>query len=315
MSLFKSSKFDLTSVKILATLAKFFNVDSFAISEAEMIFESYKKYKLETDNLVSAFSEDIMDINSLNSSLSNIKDYSLFYSFCFDYYKYIPIIIALQGYKVSVLVEDRIYNEQIHILNHIIGSISKRIGKAIDVEFITNKDTGIILKLRARISSNYKVIVFADGNKGSNNKVENLLQCQFKGNRVLFHQGFGLLCYLLKQDSICNVICRKDGHKLFLETKEDILESTIKDRHSYIREVTTVVVKNIDRIITLGNVHRWDALVSLYQWLPQDQTDSSILSDYIPFILDKEYYLLNKNNFLVKEIGKNAFKEAVKFYE
>jgi hypothetical protein len=111
------------------------------------------------------------------------------------------------------------------------------------------------------------------------------------------------------------VICKQDGDKLFLETKEDKLESTIQDRYDYIKEVTTIVVKNIDRTITLENVHRWDALVSLYQWLPQDQTDSSTLSDYIPFILDKEYYLLNKNNFLVKQIEKNVFKEAVKLYE
>lgn len=315
MSLFKSLKFDITSAKILATLAKFFYMDPFSISEAEAVFERYKKYKLETDKLVSVFNDDIIHINSLESNLGNIKKHSLFYSFCFDCYKYIPIIIALQGYKVSVLIEDRIYNEQIHTFNHIISSISKRIGKPINVEFITNKDAGIILKLKARINSNYKVIVFADGNKGSNNKVENLLQCKFKQNKVLFHQGFGLLCYLLKQDSICNVICKQDGDKLFLETKEDKLESKIQDRYDYIKEVTTIVVKNIDRTITLENVHRWDALVSLYQWLPQDQTDSSTLSDYIPFILDKEYYLLNKNNFLVKQTEKNVFKEAVKLYE
>ena len=39
MSLFKSSKFDITSAKILATLAKFFYMDPFSISEAEAVFE------------------------------------------------------------------------------------------------------------------------------------------------------------------------------------------------------------------------------------------------------------------------------------
>jgi len=310
------SNFGLNEAKILATLVKFFDFEPRSITASTKLFERYKKHRIEADSMVSVFDEHSVDFRTIRTNRDMLEKHSLFYSYCFDHYKFLPVIMAMLGYKVSVLIEDRIRNKQVPIFDNIIKTLSRRTGMSICVDFLTDKDPNVILRMRSKANSNHKIIVFVDGNKGGSDKEDNLLKCRFKGEDILFRQGFGLLCHSLHVGSVCNVMCRKGGGGLLtIDTSEYVLESTTEHGRVYVEEVSRFVVKHLENVITLENIHKWDALVSLYQWLPNGMAKENGTSAHIPFEIDNEYYLLNSCDFSVRETDKKTFREIAGLYE
>lgn len=242
--------------------------------------------------------------------------HSVFYSFCFGYYKLLAVLIALQGYKVIVLVEERVYNSQIAIFRQLMDVFGERFNKSIEIELLTHKDINIIYKLKSRLNDKHcKIIVYVDGNKGNLEKSDNLQDYTFKGCKINFHQGYATLCWLLKQEKICGLICSMRDRKLTI----DIMESgliRLSARKDYLFAVTLNILNNLDSLLTISNIYQWDALVSVYQWFDVDDNyaefDESIPQLYIPFILEREFYALNRNNFMVYCIDKKKYNDLRK---
>lgn len=311
----KTKDIDLTVAKFNATVFKLFGDSSIHI--AKEIFENYCSHKILSDNFVASFDVDSMEDISLEHLNQILEEHSIFYSFCFGYYKLLAVLIALQGYKVTVLVEERVYNNQIAVFHQLIDVFEKRFNKSIEVELLTHKDINIIYKLKSRLNDKHcKTIVYVDGNKGNLDKSNNLQSYTFKGCKINFHQGYATLCWLLKQEKICGLICRMRDKKLTI----DVMESgfiKVLTRKDYAFSVTSIILDNLTSLVTLRNIHQWDALVSVYQWFVVDENDvefdETVPHQYIPFVLGHEFYALNRDNFMVHCIDKKKYNGLRKY--
>lgn len=108
MNLFqKNIEFDITLAKIVAVLYAFGEVKD--LDKATDIYRKYKAYKFYSEKNILDFKVNNLIQLETEGLSSYIQKYSLFYSYCYDYYKLLPILMALDGCNIIVLIEEKIY--------------------------------------------------------------------------------------------------------------------------------------------------------------------------------------------------------------
>lgn len=249
--------------KVAVTLKRIMNIDS--MSTILDICQKHNKYKISLHEQLMSFDGENIDETSIKEMKEILEEHSLLYSYCFDYYTLLPAIIAFLNYEVIILVSEGLYEEKKEYFSNIDNTISKILGRRIKVNFLTNKTPNLLFKLKAAIKANTKVIMYVDGNKGSSNdKLENVHITRFKGNDIFFHQGFSFLSYMLKSESIVGVVPTMIENEIVLKLFID-QQNVALQKKEYIASVTETLVRNIDNIITVDNIHKWNNLLSVYQ--------------------------------------------------
>jgi hypothetical protein len=312
----KNHKIDITLAKLYATIPKLFN--NCSPKSVRKLYNDYCKYKIRSDKFVIDFNLDAIDKSSLEELRTILKKESLFYSYCFDYYKYLPVIIALQGYSVTVLLGDRVYHNQIEVFNKLIQSLEIKFNKKINITLLPHNSINIIYKLKSLLSMEQnKIIIYVDGNKGLLDNDKHLFICKLKKCKILFHKGYAMLCWLLRMKETYGLICKYSNEKLLIQIINDNFRA-IKNKDEYIDTLSQCLINNLSSLLDISNIHKWDALVSVYQWFVIEKEsksfDKSSVDLYVPFYFDMQYYALDKKCFVVYPINKKMYLHLQKSY-
>ncbi len=298
--------------KLAITLDKFMGLNSTSIILD--IAQKHNEYRVSLNEQLIHFDGTCINVESLEKLRKILKETSLVYSYCFDHYTLLPSIILSLGYNVTILLSDELYNKKSEFFFTIKEDLSKLLGRQTKVNFLTNKTPNLLLKLRAAIESETKVIMFVDGNKGSaNDKLENTHTTTFKGQNVFFHQGFAFLNYMLKYDSMVGILPTRQSTEIELKFLVDKLDKSL-EKKDYIIAATEKLVRNIDTLITIDNIHLWNTLSTVYQWLilSEKEIHESAESRYYPFRLTGEYYAIEYDTFEVYPIKKKDYEQLKK---
>ncbi len=309
----RKSDLDLTQAKVHATLNKLFV--SVPIQTSQRIVDRYCRHKITSDEFARNFGIESIEMASLNQTNHILHSYSLFYSFCYDYYKFLPIVIALQGYRVTVLIEDRIHQNQLQIFNKLIKVFQKRFQKALHVDFLSHNEPHVIYKLKKIATTpNHKILLFVDGNKSNSENQNNSFKTHFKNTQVYFQQGFAMLNYILKNKAACGLLCKKVNQKLIIDTLDIIPSDPTSNKKEYLKGISHQILDNLDKLIQPDTIHKWDALVSVYQWFITTDHDRQETPAHlcVPFRMQKEYYVLDKETFQVYPIEKKLYQSLLK---
>jgi hypothetical protein len=290
--------------KLNVTLRKILDV-----SGKEKVLEIYDKYidyqkriymQLQNFELVNVSNQDLYILKR------TLENQSLFYSYCFDHYNLLPPLLVSLGYKVVILVSDTLLKNMKNFIDKEIERYLIKTGKNVSLLFLTNTTTNLLFKLKQEVEKGSKVLMFVDGNKGSfKEKKNNLLLTDFKGHKILFHQGFGVLSYILGYDTLTGILIRSDKSKIRIKILNNNIDRGLNLK-KYIALASELLVKHLDNTLHLDNIHLWNSLLSVHEWFVI--SDDIEGDEYVPFKLgNREYYAIEHDTFKIYPIEKKEY--------
>lgn len=287
--------YDLTEAKFYAILNHFFG---YSVRESMKILSDYTDYKIYSNDLTEILSKNhVKDCLSI-STRQVISRYSVFYSFCYGYYKFIAVALALAGYKIAVLVSPQVYASQLIFFSIGKETFEEKYGRLLDVDIVPITQANLFIHLRKKISQGYKIIIFVDGNMGIHENGKLLREYDFFNTRVSFHSGYAYLNKLCGYNSVCGLLCQINHNTIEVITLEKCISEVDGMNKGYIDTVNMIILDQLSQLIKMG-ICQWDSLPSVYTW---SRCLKRTTPSYFPFILEGDYCVINIADFMIYRI-------------
>lgn len=235
------------------------------------IYDKYTKYQKNIFTQLQDFSIDNFEKKDIEILKSILDRQSLFYSYCFDHYNLLPSLLLSLSNEVIVVVSDSLLAKLGSFFTEEARRLSSKMNSEVKIQFITNTEPNLLFKLKKAVTNGSKILIFVDGNKGnSKEKEENLLLTNLKGHKIFFHQGFGLLSYILRNDILTGVLVRKNQQKIYLDIITDKIDIGLGLKE-YRTQASELLVKHLNDTIDLDHVHLWNNLLTVHEWFIIDE--------------------------------------------
>ena len=270
------------------------------------IYDKYTEYQKKIYSQLQDFSIDDFDTKDIENLKSALDSQSLFYSYCFDYYNLLPSLLLSFGNEVIVLVSDGLFTKLEPFFTTEIKRLSSKMNSEIKIKFMTNTEPNLLFRLKEAVNKGVKVLIFVDGNKGNaKEKESNLLLTDFKGHKIFFHQGFGLLSYMLRNNSLTGIVIRNNKQNIYLDIINDKINIELGLKE-YRALTSKLLVRHLDEIVDLNHVHLWNNLLSINEWFILDEEVQG--TEYAPFkIGSNEYFAIEYDTFKVYTINRKEY--------
>lgn len=292
----KQLRHSLTEAKLYATLNYFFG---YSLKEVRKIINLYELYRLRINDM-----QNVIQKYDLRKSLSNeavaiLNTNNVFYSFCFGFYKWLPAILAVNGYKTIVLVSNPVYESQHDIIMHGIHLLECKYGRRMPIEILGIGNRNILFTLRNKVAQGYKVIVFVDGNMGITESTYVSGKYSINNRPIEFHSGYGCLIHMTKQQYIYGLICDGQNNSLSVKIFQHLVPQAPSLRDKF-KNINHMILDDLRQTID-HKEFLWDCIPSLYQWaiIDDDKRGYTSLSNIYPFVMEQKLYAINLTNFMV----------------
>lgn len=288
-----------TEAKLYATLNYFFG---YSLKEVRKIIKLYERYRLRINDMQNVIQKYDLQKSLSNEAVAILNTNNVFYSFCFGFYKWLPAILAVNGYKTIVLVSNSVYKSQYDIIMHGIRLLECKYGREMPIEILGIGNRNILFTLRNKVTQGYKVIVFVDGNMGITESTSVSSEYSINTHPIEFHSGYGCLIFLTKQRHICGLICDEQNNELSIKIfKHSVPQSP--DIREHLRNINHMILD--DLMLTVEHKEfLWDCIPGLYQWAVIDDAKKGYasLSSLYPFVMEQKLHAINLTNFMVYPI-------------
>jgi hypothetical protein len=313
--------------KLSANLIHFFNETS--LEKHREIFLKNIVYKEHISSHLRNPKKHLKNIQPKEQILKLLEKTSIIYSFCIGEYRLIPALINQLGYDITILVEDRIKQQQQTFFNRLNNELNSSSSRKPILEIVSSNDEGLIYKLKKNINKGHKVLIFFDGNSGINKNSNNLIKTHFFSQNAFFHKGLAFLSHNLGIQPAGLILYSKSDQ--YYTEEIDQLNYLHLSLNNYCEKLTTEITNSLSKLIVKHGVSNWDTLESIHKWLDLTSMnfnnyeigESKFLQDkniefnyfrYAPFHLGGEYYIFDKKRYLSYEISRSEYKDYSNHY-
>lgn len=252
------------------------------------IFNGYHKPR--NHNLYTA---DIIGANQLRTS-------GILVAFHLGQHELLPVYLAQMGLEFDILISRNVYarhDQSLRAHQDALGKAGKRFN------FLFAEDRNIVFELRRSLRAERHVLIFADGNLGSENMRLNMDRVNFLAAQLQVRTGIAFLSHLL-QVPVYPIIDQLKAQKLRIRFGTSIWVRNGESRTSYVQrcmqELFDRLAKRLDRHWTdwgcWNHMHRNGMLFLKNKNMPLngEENEGTIRFDCAKhrFLLDRENYQL-----------------------
>lgn len=304
---------ELFLAKLSATLNLLWgNIDSVTTLNAA---RGYIDYKKTVNRKLELYLNHELELNLPDSWIKALRSHNIFYSYCFGLFKLMPAIMLYQGYHVAVLMSESFKFRESAYFQQLVDQCKRLNGIEPDILFLSHRENNLLFRMNSLLKMGYKIIFFIDGNKGFvEGSDKNLYVTPFKNTHLRFHQGFAWINYLQKKDVLHGLLLREHDGIVDCIHLMDKVEFDL-EKPAYVCSVMNIVLRHLESLIQLDNVHKWNALLSVYKWSRFLNDNSGITHPmtkhfYTSFSLgENEYYILDHLTFNVYPVSEKIYQD------
>jgi KDO2-lipid IV(A) lauroyltransferase len=260
---------------------------------------------------------DNVDLSELN--LLKERAY-IFCSFHYGSYKIIASSLLKLNVPFFVAINDSMSKKDIKDDDKYFSATKKRYANTKQDKMISLSvnDTRFALKSAKLIKEGYSMLIFIDGNSGSDGIMEyrgkNTSKISFFNEKIYVKDGLPALAYLYNVPILPVIAFRKDESIIKVKSFTPFYPNLTVSRKEFAFKTTTLLYKLLESLI-IKNPFEWEGWLYIHKWIDfeilsekeeakSNNSETPIFNSrkYIPFIIKDKKFLLDKDTHLAYEI-------------
>lgn len=128
------------------------------------------------------------------------------------YHAQLPRVLADNGLRFDVLMDRKVFEEQRELLEHLRDDMN---GNENTYRFLFSDNPAVLLQVRTTLQQGRHLVVFADGNSGTDTALANRQEVDFLNSRLAVRKGIALISHLM-MTPVIPISHRMQGQKIQL---------------------------------------------------------------------------------------------------
>ncbi|ERJ59329.1 lysophospholipid acyltransferase family protein [Sphingobacterium paucimobilis] len=152
--------------------------------------------------------------------------------FHLGYHAQLPYILAAQGVQFDMILDRKVFEAQQDQLLAMQSAMQSGGGS---YRFLLSDSPTVLLQARSALQDGRHLLVFADGNSGTTDRIEDKVEIGFLAGSLYVRKGIAVLSYLTRS-TIVPIAHRQEGRRFKLTVGEAISPLTASARDHYLQD-------------------------------------------------------------------------------